>query len=260
MLDLTKLGLTFSYTFTTSATSQSDFSWAGLVSFSNSTASTLQYAYFSINKTNNISCYGFTCDGCLSTASCKSAGGSVTGSVCWKCGPGQSYVLNSGCVCPAGTQLNAITLACDLICPSNSIYQNGKCACSSGFFNISGNCQTCPAGTLYSTLLLNCLNICPNNQQWINSTCTCSSGTYLINGICSQCQTGTYYTSQTQSCANLCTAANQVYSNGQCICIAGYSLNNGVCTLTSSTVISTTTCPTNKNLVNGVCKCQSNLL
>lgn len=89
-------------------------------------------------------------------------------------------------------------------------------------------------------------------QQWINDKCSCPNGLYFIGSSCGQCPTGTNYVVQTSSCVNICNLPNQVFANGGCICMNGYTLINGECKIVSPNVNS---CPTNKYMINGVCKC-----
>lgn len=290
ILDITQLSTSFAYSFTT-APVQSDFSLAGIVGITNS-SSQLQYAYFNLNKTNTLSCFGFTCNKCLSAASCLSNGGNVVNNQCVKCSQNQVFTAGLGCscsqgyvlisgvcsVCPAGTLYNSVSQNC-LVCGANAIVSSGKCSCSNGFYNISGTCQVCPAGSAFNSLLQSCSSICTGGQQWSNGACSCPSGTYLVSGVCGVCSQGFIYNSQTATCSPICSGSNQVFSNGQCVCASGYALSNGVCVVYSQISTTTTTgtgssssssstssssssvsCGQNQFVSNGVCKCYSYLV
>lgn len=216
------------------------------------TGSQLQYAYFSLNKTNTLSCVGFNCNKCLSAAACLANGGNVSSNQCVKCGQNQvfiatgcgcsqGYVLISGVcsVCPAGTIYNSASQNC-LACGANSVISNGKCSCSNGFYNISGTCQACPAGTAYNSLLLICSSICSGGQQWLNGQCSCASGFILYNGACvanSQTTTtttgttgtGSSSSSSSSSSSGVSCGQNQFVSSGVCKCNSNLVQFNGNC-------------------------------
>lgn len=295
ILDLSRLGSSFTYSFTATPTSN-DLGVSGIVGFSNATNSQVQYAYISLNKTNKLTCVGLTCSKCLSAASCTTSGGVVSGNQCIKCASNQIFVAGSGCICsngyflingacgicPAGTLYSTNTQNC-IVCGLNASLINGACTCNNGYYNVSGNCQTCPAGTVYNRLTLICASICSGGQQWLNGACSCSSGTFLINGVCGVCPQGYSYSAFSTSCLQICTGANQVFLNGQCACIQGYTLSNNICVLTSSLTTTTTTttttntgsgaigstttsssssstCGANQYFINGGCKCYSNFV
>lgn len=232
ILDITQLGNSFAYSFTTSSV-QSDFSLSGIVGITKS-SSQLQYAYFNLNKTNTLSCVGFSCSKCLSAASCSANGGTVSNNQCVKCGQNQVFTAGSGCgciqgylliagvcsVCPAGTIYNSASQNC-LACGANAVVSNGKCSCNNGYYNISGTCQTCPAGSAFNSLLLTCSSICTGGQQWLNGQCSCASGFILYNGAC-------VVYSQTTTTTTSC-GQNQLLSNGVCKCYSYLVQFNGNC-------------------------------
>lgn len=240
IIDLTQLGNSFAYSFTTAPT-QSDFSLAGIVVITNS-SSQLQYAYFSLNKTNTLSCVGFSCNKCLSPASCLASGGTVSSNQCVKCGQNQVFTAGTGCgciqgyfpisgacsVCPAGTIYNSALQNC-LACGANAVVSNGKCSCSIGYYNISGTCQVCPAGSAFNSLLLTCSSICTGGQQWLNGQCSCASGFILYNGACVAYQTTTTATIGTGSSSFSSCGQNQFVSNGVCKCYSYLVQFNGNC-------------------------------
>jgi hypothetical protein len=176
LLDIAKLGVTFTYAFTSTPQS-ADYILNGLVGVT-TTLPALKTASFSLNRTRSLACFGLVCEGCVSAASCKSMGGSTTGNLCWKCGLSQTYSATVGCICqpgtyllnnvcsqcPSGTQLNPTTSNCEPICGPNSVLVNSKCSCSSGFQNISGTCQACPQGTIFSAAISSCVSICTGGQ------------------------------------------------------------------------------------------------
>ena len=270
IIDLSKLGSSFTYAFTT-ASQPGDFTLSGLVALTNSTSGQLQSAYISLNKTNRLSCTGFTCSNCISASSCTSNSGVVVGNQCVKCGINQVFQAGIGCVCASGYyMINGGCGTCSqgaiyvpvsqscLSCGNNAGPFNGACACNTGFYNISGSCQSCSAGTTYSALLLNCVSVCSGGQQWTNGACTCPGNTYLISSSCGTCPVGYSYNSATSTCSQICTLANQVYINGQCNCAQGYALISGGCTLTSS--LNSGSCGASQILLNGVCKCLPNFV
>lgn len=270
IIDLTKLGSSFTYAFTT-ASQPGDFTLSGLVALTNSTSGQLQSAYVTLNKTNKLSCTGFTCSKCISASSCTSNNGVVAGTQCVKCGNNQVFQPGTGCVCAIGYYIiNGACGTCSqgavylpvsqscISCGKNAGPVNGACACNTGFYNISGSCRSCAAGTIYSALLLNCTSICIGGQQWINGACSCPGKTYLISGTCGTCPVGYSYYSATTTCSQICNLANQISSNGQCLCAQGYTLTNGACKLTSS--LSSGNCGANQYLLNGVCKCLPNFI
>jgi hypothetical protein len=230
IIDLTKFGSSFTYAFTT-ASQPGDFTLSGLVGLINSSSGQLQSTFVSLNKTNRLSCTGFTCSRCISASSCTSNSAVVVGNQCVKCGNNQVFQPGTGCVCASG--FNMINGACGT-CSQGAVYLpvsqscfscgrnagpvNGACVCNTGFFNISGNCQTCAAGTVYSALLLNCVPVCSGGQQWTNGVCSCPGKTFLISGSCGSCPAGSSYNSATATCSQTCTLPNQVFSNGRCIC------------------------------------------
>ena len=193
----------YTYSFSLSPVS-GHFVTSGIIGI-NTTAATgrIQHAYFGINRTNSLSCVGFTCTGCLSVAGCQAQGGQPVGSQCIKCQNGQTHIPNIGCSCPpgqylintqcgkcpTGTNYNSNTKTCIKICGINSIPSGSACICSPGFFNISGTCSTCPPGTVYNPSVNSCTTICKQNQQWHNGQCICISGFSMINNQCQQTTT-----------------------------------------------------------------------
>lgn len=167
----------------------SDYSLSGVVAIN---SQSFQYAFFAINRTAKLSCVGFSCSSCQTTASCTSLGGQATGSQCIKC----SF---------------------------NQIIINGVCACSNGQVLINGVCQTCPPGTVFNASLNACASLCTTNQVWSNGACQCIPGYTLISGKCQQlkCGTNEYYY---QGICNPCPS-NSVSSSDQsgCVCVLGYT-------------------------------------
>ena len=176
LVDLNKLSTAgYSYSFSTTPIN-GDFLISGMVGF-NTATQTQQIAFFNINKTNSLTCVGFTCTTCLSATSCTATGGQVSGTQCIKCTGGQTFINGIGCTCssgmnlingicgtcPAGTSYTAATQACTIICPSNSYLSGTICICNQGYYNISGVCQTCPSGTQYNALTGLCVSTCSSN-------------------------------------------------------------------------------------------------
>ncbi len=258
-MDLNKIGQSYTYSFTSNPI-KSDFSFSGIFALSNLTTQ-VQYGFINLNKTNLLSCAGFSCNACISPASCSSSGGSVLGTQCLKCTQNQVFSSGVGCICrvgffsingtcascPSNSLYNPATQSC-VSCGSNTILANGKCTCSDGFFNISGSCQKCPSGTIFNSLLSICSPRCSGSQQLVNGVCSCASGTFLINGNCGICSPGSSYNSATLSCIKQCTGANQILVNGQCACNTGFILSNNVCV-----AIITSTCSKTQILFLGKC-------
>jgi len=151
----------------------------------------LQYAYFMVNKTARLTCVGFSCTTCQTTASCLSQGGQVAGSQCVKC-------------------------------VGNQVLLNGGCACSSGLYLINGACQTCPQGTIYNSVLGTCSNMCSSNQVWLNGACQCAQGFSFVNGQCQQIKCASNLFSYLGGCYPCPPGSTASPDQSGCVCLPGY--------------------------------------
>ncbi|MFN8391967.1 MAG: TadE/TadG family type IV pilus assembly protein [Bdellovibrionota bacterium] len=184
-----------------------------------------------------------------SSCSCSCAGGKVVTSGSCQCPTGKIW-NGSSCVCDTttaaaqlctttGGQLNS-SCACTN-CPGGKVLQGGQCVCPSGQA-WNGNACVCDATTANAT---KCTNS-PSNGTWVQGgatcSCSCSGGKVLVNGACT-CPTAQMWDGSKCVCdPNLTAALNCTNSGGTL---------NAACSCGS--------CPTNMQLSNGSCICNSTL-
>lgn len=173
------------------------------------------YGGSAFTSSNLLSCIGSLCtSSCISSTTCTSQNGVVSGSLCILCGPNQRYLNNQ---CYSNT----------VNCLSNQYYNGSACVCVSNYVNISNTCYPSCGPNAYINLSNRC--VCLPNYAYSGSTgiCTlqptiiCGANSYPSNGLC-VCQPG--FGLINNLCLQ-CPANSYISATGYCVCISGYTLN-----------------------------------
>ncbi|CAL6077967.1 Conserved_hypothetical protein [Hexamita inflata] len=116
-------------------------------------------------------------------------------------------------------------------------FVNGSCSCKiTGQKNVNGVCQC----TNVNEIVINGTCQCPQYSTLVVQTCICPDNSIAIDGVCT------------------CTITGQIMQSGICTCSTTRAFVNAsacTCGVNALNNSNTCSCPTNSNLVAGICTC-----